>query len=416
MTFAEITVTEDLDSDLVCVSDLLAGRTQTYSLEKRYLRPDGSIVWVDLSVALVRDHANRPLHFISVVQDISARKRSEQFLHDYQSELERRVVERTCELASSRAALQTITDNLPCLIAHVDTDLRYQFNNEVYREVFGTDPADLRGKSLYDVLEPSLFAELLPCFEGALAGRRMTHDNVRYGQSKDRVWSATYIPDIRQDEVVGFYVMSQDVTDRKRAEEAMREEALLDALTGLPNRRALYEHLEDALDQARSRGVAFATFFLDLDGFKGVNDTYGHDAGDALLREVASRLGQVVRSCDLVSRLAGDEFVIVSRNISVTSACSRIAQDICRAVSRPFVFNDTTFHAGVSVGIALCAAWEDVTADTLLGSADSAMYEAKRKGRNGFRFASRTVGLRDTSEIDSLNGSRAPQRIAETLR
>ncbi|WP_250475356.1 PAS domain S-box protein [Caballeronia sp. GAFFF1] len=406
MTFADITVPEDLAPDLQRVTDLLAGRIQTYSLEKRYRRPDGSVVWVDLTVALVRDNQQRPLHFISVVQDISSRKRSEQFLRDYQSELENRVIQRTSELASSRAALQTIADNLPVLIAHVDSDLRYTFNNEVYRQVFGVDPAEVKGKRLSDILDRELFAELKPCFDGALAGNRTTHDNVRYDRTKDRVWSSTYIPDIRENRVVGFYVMSQDVTERKRAEHAMREEAMRDALTGLPNRRALHRHLDEVLNDAHYRGVPFATFFLDLDGFKKVNDSYGHDAGDEVLKEVAVRLRRVVRSCDTVTRLAGDEFVIISRGTSTTDACSRIAQDICRSVGRPFSFNGSSLRLGTSVGIAMCTGWERSTGELILGRADAAMYEAKRKGRNGFRFASNfESGADDNGSVKPRSGS-----------
>ncbi|AMM17898.1 MAG: diguanylate cyclase [Pseudomonadota bacterium] len=387
LTFPEITVEADLAMDLQLVADLLFGRRKTYSLEKRYRRRDGTIVWVDLSVALVRDETGQPLHFISVIQDISARKDSEKFLRDYQHELEQRVTERTAELTQSRETLQTITNNLPILIGHVDANLRYQFNNDVYRDVFGVEPGSLRGKSLEETLGSSLFEELRPYFERALTGERVTYDNVRYWPQHERIWSATYIPDIRGDKVAGFYIMSQDITDRKLAENVLLAKAMLDPLTGLPNRRALHEELARAVEHGKREAVPFALFFLDLDGFKTVNDTYGHDAGDALLIEVGKRLKKVVRQNDVVSRLAGDEFIILSQGIATANACSRVAQDICRTLTRPFVLPGVTVDISTSVGITMCTDARQASADELISSADGAMYEAKRKGRNGFRFA-----------------------------
>ncbi|BBU31460.1 hypothetical protein BTHE68_51940 [Burkholderia sp. THE68] len=388
MTFQQITEEADLPDDLQLVAELLDGTRKTYTLEKRYRRSDGGTVWIDMSVALIRDDRGLPLHFVSTMQDITSRKHSETVLRDYRQELERRVLERTCELTSSRTALQTITDNLPVLIAHVDTDLRYRFNNQVYREVFGFDPAALRGKTVRDTIGAATFERCLPWFRRALAGERVTHEDIVYEAAPGRVWNATYIPECRRDEVVGFYIMSQDITETKRRENQMRSEVMLDALTGLPNRRALAEQLALSIEAARDADQPFALFFMDLDGFKNVNDQHGHDAGDALLRQVAARLKKTTRAGDLVCRLAGDEFVLLARGIASSSACSRIAQDICRAIGRPFAIGGGEALLGTSVGIAMCAAGFGTTADAILADADRAMYEAKRKGRNGFRFAS----------------------------
>jgi diguanylate cyclase (GGDEF)-like protein/PAS domain S-box-containing protein len=386
-TFASITVADDLADDLQLVADLLFGRRQSYRLEKRYVHKNGHSVWIDLSVALVRDADGEPLHFISVVQDIGIRKESEAILRDYQLELERRVQMRTAELESSRETLKTITDNLPILIAQVDGNLRYRFNNAMYHQVFGTDPVALRGKLISETLDSRLYQELLPCFERALAGERVTHDHVQYSIQQTRIWSATYMPDIRDGEVVGFYVMSQDVTERKRAEKLMHDKAMCDSLTSLPNRRALKERVDEAIAAGQHDGVPFAVFFMDLDGFKAVNDRHGHDAGDALLKQVADRLRKTVRQGDFICRLAGDEFVIVSTGIPTASACARVAQDICRALSRPFALPCAEVTIGTSVGIALCPAAAETSAEALVTRADAAMYEAKRKGRNGYRFS-----------------------------
>ncbi|WP_281278080.1 sensor domain-containing protein [Pseudomonas luteola] len=392
-TFSDVTYPEDLAADLNLVADLMFNRRQTYSLEKRYIHKDGHLVWVAIDVTLVRDGAGNPLHFIAAVHDIRQRKEHEALRLNYQTELERRVQERTLELQSSRETLQTITDNLPILIAQVDCNLCYRFNNDVYRQIFNIDPKTLLGKPLTAMLRPELYRELLPCFQRALAGERVSHDNIQYSLEQDRIWSATYIPDVRHGEVVGFYVMSQDVTERKRAEKALVDKAMLDPLTGLPNRRALHDRLEQVIAAARHDGVPFTLFFLDLDGFKLANDTHGHEGGDEILKQVARRLGQAIRKDDFISRLAGDEFVIIASGVASEAICSRIAKSVCDAINVPFSLPDGPAKIGTSVGIALSSTTDNLSAESIMARADAAMYTAKRKGRNNYQFASGSAEL-----------------------
>ncbi|HEV3430755.1 MAG TPA: diguanylate cyclase [Paraburkholderia sp.] len=392
LTFAEVTHPADVASDFALAAELVAGKQATYATEKRYMRPDGTAIWVNLAVTLLRDATGVPLHFIAAVQDIDSRKKSEEALRNYHVELEERVRERTAELRRSRDALQTITDNLPVLIAAVDRDLRYQFNNETFKRVLAKPSAALRGVSIRDTLRPELFDELQPFFMRALAGERVTCDEVRYRADEDRVWCTTYIPAEREGKVTGFYVVSHDVTEQRRTERELRENALIDPLTGLANRRALEEELRTTLTEAS----AFALSFIDLDGFKGINDRYGHDTGDALLREVAHRLGATVRAGDFVSRLGGDEFVVVSRGVSEPASAERIAQALCQSLARPLAAGGQVIECSASVGVALHGARETdhdgdqdgcVQPDEPLSLADAAMYEAKRAGRNTWRLA-----------------------------
>jgi PAS domain S-box-containing protein/diguanylate cyclase (GGDEF)-like protein len=403
-TFASITHPADVAADLALAAELLAGRQVSCAMEKRYLRPDGSAVWVNLAVSLVRDVSGAPLHFIAAVQDIGSRKKSEEALRNYHVELEERVRERTAELRRSRDALQTITDNLPALIAVVDRDLRYQFNNETFQHVFAATPATLRGRSLRETLRPEVFEQLQPLFARALAGERVTCDEVRYAAGAERIWQATYIPAERDGKVTGFYVMSHDVTEQRRTEQRLREGALLDPLTGLANRRALQE----ALFELREGGDPFALFFIDMDGFKAINDRFGHETGDALLKEVSRRLAATVRAGDVVSRLGGDEFVVASLGVNDACTGEGIAAAICREVSRPFAVAGRVIETSASVGVVLtgasgAAGAAGATSETSETSAaategealpgdplflaDAAMYEAKRAGRNTWRVA-----------------------------
>jgi diguanylate cyclase (GGDEF)-like protein len=235
-----------------------------------------------------------------------------------------------------------------------------------------------------------MYRTLAPSFQRALAGERLQHD-VEDQEADPRTWSVSLVPDMRGREVIGFYMMAQDVTSRRQAERQLRAQAMRDALTGLPNRRALLLHLSQNIASDSATRQALAVFFLDLDEFKPVNDAYGHEAGDELLRLVGARLTQTVRHSDFTSRLAGDEFVIVSHGVADEATAARIANAICSAMNRPFMLAGIEVRIATSVGVVVCNARARTTPDALLAAADSAMYEAKREGRNRYRLAARIV-------------------------
>jgi diguanylate cyclase (GGDEF)-like protein len=163
-----------------------------------------------------------------------------------------------------------------------------------------------------------------------------------------------------------------DVTDREREREGLIQQVQLDALTGLMNRRGLEEFVTRRL----ARHDPFAVLFIDLDHFKPINDTLGHDAGDEVLKEVAARLRKAVRADDLVARIAGDEFVVIAAGV-VPSAAARVARKIGNALCFEMTFGDTTAEVSASVGLAV-APNDGRDLATLLRTADAAMYSAKR--------------------------------------
>lgn len=180
------------------------------------------------------------------------------------------------------------------------------------------------------------------------------------------------------------------MTERKQVERSLRDKAMCDPLTGLPNRRALTELMTQLGEEP---DPSFAVLFLDLDGFKAVNDAYGHDVGDELLKEVALRLQHTVRKADFVCRLAGDEFVVVAEGVSGEAIASRIAEKVCTALAQPFLLSAGIADISASVGIALRADQPLGELENILNLADAAMYEAKRRGRNGYQVASRDARL-----------------------
>ena len=174
--------------------------------------------------------------------------------------------------------------------------------------------------------------------------------------------------------------------ERQRALERAHHLAHHDALTGLPNRHLLHERLQRAVVHGQRYGRQFAVMALDLDRFKPINDTFGHEAGDATLRELAMRLQSCVRASDTVARVGGDEFVILADETRTHVDAETVAGKIHLALAEPFNFRDLEWTLGTSIGVALFPD-DGHDAETLLRHADDAMYQAKDSGRDAVRFA-----------------------------
>lgn len=185
--------------------------------------------------------------------------------------------------------------------------------------------------------------------------------------------------------VTNFIAIHEDITDRKRTQERISHMAQYDALTDLPNRALFYDRLRQAVSLARRDKVGLALLFLDLDRFKQVNDTLGHQIGDQLLKSVAERLRQCVRVSDTVARQGGDEFTVLLYDLRDREDIGRIAEKIIEAISRPYELDGHDVHIGVSIGIARFTA-DTEDEDSLMNLADKAMYISKEEGRNTYRF------------------------------
>lgn len=181
--------------------------------------------------------------------------------------------------------------------------------------------------------------------------------------------------------------LRDEIAERRRIEERVRHQSRHDILTGLPNRMHFYEMLGETLDLARDTGHQVGLMFVDLDGFKGINDTLGHEAGDRLLIKAAQRLKEAVREVDLVARLGGDEFTILLPGVASKEAVAQVARRALEGLGRPFDLGVGEARISGSIGVALFPG-DAQEQDPLLSAADSAMYRAKRCGKAAFRFAS----------------------------
>jgi len=182
------------------------------------------------------------------------------------------------------------------------------------------------------------------------------------------------------------HALQEEVSERRRAEETLRHVASHDGLTDLPNRALMMDRLEKAISRAKRNRNTCAVLFLDLDGFKTINDTLGHDYGDQVLRATAARLTACIRDDDTVARFGGDEFILVLSDLNTADDALPIAAKILTAVSQPIEAYGHMAHVGVSIGIALYPDHDD-TAEGLIKAADKAMYGVKEGGKNNFAIA-----------------------------
>lgn len=184
------------------------------------------------------------------------------------------------------------------------------------------------------------------------------------------------------------------ITRLKKTNEQVLHLAHHDALTGLPNRILFYDRLNQAIARSRREREVFGVLFLDLDGFKQINDIQGHDAGDALLREVAKRLVACVRDSDTVARMGGDEFTVILCNGQTPENIERVARKIIDVIDSPFLLHGKSCSVSVSIGISFYPK-HGTTPDQLVKLADSAMYAAKQSGKNCCRIAEQGAGAEE---------------------
>lgn len=206
-------------------------------------------------------------------------------------------------------------------------------------------------------------------------------------------WVAGHGKAVRRDKngkAVRVVGITRDITIQKQAEDTIWKLAHTDSLTGLPNRSLFYDRLGQSIAQARRQNKKLALLFLDLDDFKLVNDEFGHDTGDALLREAAERLRQNIRSENTVARTGGDEFIFILSDIASAESAAIVARKIIESIAAPFVIHGNTCMIGCSIGISI---YPDDSADMekLITQADTAMYKAKSSGKNRYYFFASNV-------------------------
>jgi diguanylate cyclase (GGDEF)-like protein/PAS domain S-box-containing protein len=291
--------------------------------------------------------------------------------------------------AASEQRLRLIADNLPVLICYIDRNHRMGFGNATFHAWLGLEPVRLPGMHLQEVLGKPAYDAARPRLKQAFEGVGATFEMPLQALGRHRILEWTFVPDVQAQgrvtvAVAGVYALAHDMTRVKEAESRLVQMARFDSLTGIANRRLFGELLGQALERVRRQRQVMGLAYMDIDHFKGINDTWGHGVGDEVLREFAQRLAACVRVTDTPARLAGDEFVVLLEDVKGVEEAERIGAKIADAIRRPFATGAGPLNVTASVGIALVHGVDGPlpTQDQVLGWADTALYAAKHGGRN----------------------------------
>ncbi|HEY6871828.1 MAG TPA: EAL domain-containing protein [Geobacteraceae bacterium] len=298
-----------------------------------------------------------------------------------------RTLKRLAENEDRLRMLKEAVDCLPIGITMSDVDGRIIYVNPAEAEIHGCTIDDLTGREAGQSAHRCPAKPFPPEELSGIGVWKRESVNQRKSGEEFPVQLTSIAVRNAEGRCLGTVTACEDITGRKEAEQKIYRLAYYDPLTGLPNRRMFMDRLHQALAFAHREERKLALVFLDLDNFKDINDTQGHDFGDKLLRLVAQRLSSAMRESDTLSRFGGDEFVMVLNSVSCQESAAAAAQRIISRFDQPFVIEGRQVYSSVSIGIAL---YPDDGTDTesLFRCADSAMYHAKSEGRAHFRFFS----------------------------
>ena len=350
--------------------------------EWTYLRNGGDAITVAASVTALRAEDGSISGFLHVAQDITARKQAEEMLR------------------KQSAAMTASMDGIGIL----NERLEFTYLNDALARLYGYgDPKQMLGHNLTDLFEPHeqvrFITMIVPSVTRTGRWRGEATGARRDGSTFPQEISLTSI------EGGGMVCVARDITERTYAEEQIKHLAYHDALTGLPNRLLFKDRLTVALSHAQRDRSRIAVLFLDLDRFKVINDSLGHNIGDQLLQAVSTRVQACVRESDTVARLGGDEFTLLLPNLIRSEDAAPIAQKILEAVRYPFHIEGREFFITTSIGISLYP--EDGTdAETLIKNADTAMYQAKEQGRDNYQLFNAFVNAKALQRITLEHGLR----------
>jgi diguanylate cyclase (GGDEF)-like protein/PAS domain S-box-containing protein len=413
MSFYQITHPDDLAVNQRGAKRMSHGEVDEYATEKRYIRKDGRVVWVSLTASILRSLEGRPLYAVAMLKDITDGKRAEWLERDRREVLElvaqdrpigdvldrlTGLIERQTEASAAVLSLDggQITlhaQNLPETFAQAVRQrpirLAAALTDGASAGRHGIGVTDMSADPVWGELRPSCIAHgLKVCWAIPVRGSEQTTLGVLAVFCREnREPAETDAQMLQMAGKLATISIEHHQTTRQLAHLVRH-----DPLTGLPNRILFADRLEQSLAAARRSGKNVALLVLDLDRFKSINDTFGHQAGDALLQLFAHRVRSLVRDTDTLARVGGDEFLLLLPELEFPEGAQHVAAAIVAALAEPFSVAGQHLRVTSSVGIALCPR-DGKESAVLQAVADAAMYRAKGQGRNQFAMGNPTSGV-----------------------
>ncbi len=367
---------EDAEAAETLLKNAVAGKA-TFDTEFRCVLSNGASRFIKATARVERDAEGRPRSVTGLNWDVSLTKLAEEALR--QSEEKVRLL-----LNSTGEAIYGIDLKGDCTFA-----------NPACARLLGYPEAGMfLGRNMHNLIHHS-YADGTPMpvedcriFRAFHEGKPMHVDDEVLWRMDGSSFPSEYwsYPQVAKGEVLGAVVTFIDITKRRADEETIRHMATHDGMTDLPRMPLCRDRLQMAMGAARRAKNLVAVMFLDLDGFKDVNDSYGHDAGDEVLREVARRLRSILRETDTAARVGGDEFILIITELHAREDAAEIARKAIQAISQPIFVRELRIRVGTSVGVSFFPGDAD-SVDSLVKLADEAMYRVKKGGKNGFGFA-----------------------------
>ncbi len=383
-TSTHITHPEDRDIEKEHLQQLISGKISEFTIEKRYIRKDGVIIWAYLTVSPLWIAGGQPDSTLVVIRDITSKKLAEEKLvfasKVFENSIEGIVVtDSDGTILQVNPAFSLITGYEP-------------------KEAIGKNPRILKSKKHPPEFYENMWKQLLEGgqWSGEIWNRR------KNGEAYPEWMTISAVRDQRG-KTTNYVSIFHDISKLKKQQEALEHQAQHDALTGLPNRVLINDRLEMALARMKRNRARLALLYLDLDNFKHINDAFGHTAGDDLLIEVAGRLAGLLRTGDTMARLGGDEFLILLSEVEHIDDVSVIAVRLIESLKEPFYYGEIEYFISVSIGVTI-APEDGSDAVSLVKYADNAMYRAKAVGKNNYQFF--------TPEFDA----QAHQRISMEMK
>ncbi len=297
-------------------------------------------------------------------------------------------------LSQSEERYRTIIDEMEEWYFEIDLKGRFTFFNDILANALDLSREELLGRNYQDFVKKDeleaisrLFHEI---FTTGKSTRNFSYEFTRGNSAIAHIEFSFFPKKNKAGRIVGFRGVGHDITERKRAEAKIQFFATHDGLTGLPNRLMFSQLLNHAIESAKHHKRRLAVFFIDLDRFKIINDTMGHDAGDILLQQVSQRFLQSVRAADVVGRMGGDEFIILIEEVRELDKVAEIAHKVLANVMKPIVLLGEECRVTASLGISVYPK-DGEDEQTLIKNADIAMYFAKEEGKNNYQFYSKNI-------------------------
>lgn len=381
----DLVAPEDWDRVAAGIAARLSGQSKTGHYQFLGMKKDGTRFHAEI-FGMGTQIEGKPA-IVGMLIDVTARTHAERRLSDQLHFVEQ------------------LIDTIPGPISYKDEQGLYLGCNTAFEEMVGKTRDQLLGRTVHSATYRAVADKLQAADQRLIEnpGIEISEGRIPHidGTVRDMMlYKATF--NKADGAVGGLVTVMLDISERKRMEQRVWHEANYDALTGLPNRRLFRDRLSEEIKRSRRSGRSLALLLIDLDRFKEVNDTLGHDAGDKLLIEAAKRISNCLRESDNVARPGGDEFMVILPEITDPTRIGQVAQNVIEALLRPFLLNSHPAYVSASIGVALFP--DDAgDMDTLLSYADQAMYAAKEQGRSCFSYFTPSLQERSRQRLELAN-------------